>query len=124
MNDQQIERAVSTILRLGVSISGSVVLIGGLYFLMRHGHEFADFHAFTVLPAVDRVAHLIVIGAAHMRARSIIQLGLLLLIATPIIRVGVSLVDFAFERDWTYVLITAIVFVLLMFGLISGAVAG
>ena len=65
----------------------------------------------------------IVIGAFHLRARSIIQLGALLLIATPIVRVGVSLVDFAFERDWAYVTITAIVFVLLMYGLVSGIVA-
>lgn len=124
MTDEGIERSVSTILRAGVVLSGAVVLAGGVYFLVRHGNELLHFQTFMGQPEIDRVPHEIVIAAVHLRARSVIQLGALLLIATPIVRVGVSLVDFAFERDWTYVAITAIVFVLLMYGLMSGIAAG
>ncbi|MDQ2773857.1 MAG: DUF1634 domain-containing protein, partial [Acidobacteriota bacterium] len=63
-------------------------------------------------------------GAVHLRARSIIQFGILLLIATPILRVAFSLVGFAMERDKAYVLITTVVLAILLYSLINGAVAG
>jgi uncharacterized membrane protein len=124
MTDRQIEKTVALILRAGVLLSGSIVLGGGLYFLARHGSEHVNFRLFQAQPAIDRVVHQIVLGAVHLRARSIIQFGILLLIATPIVRVAVSLVDFAIEKDWTYVWITAFVFAVLMFSLLSGAVGG
>jgi uncharacterized membrane protein len=124
MTDEGIERSVSSILRAGVILSGALVLAGGIYFLVRHGNERLHFQTFIGQPDVDRVPHQILMAAIHLRARSVIQLGALVLIATPIVRVGVSLVDFAFERDWAYVAITAIVFLLLMYGLVSGIAAG
>jgi uncharacterized membrane protein len=124
MTDEQIEQSVARILRTGVILSGSIVLCGGIYYLFRHGGEPVHFSHFNGQPAIDRVVHLIVLGAFRLRARSIIQLGILLLIATPIVRVGVSLVDFAFEKDWNYVWITAIVLAVLMFGLLTGVAGG
>jgi uncharacterized membrane protein len=124
VTDQDIEVTVSRILRAGVVLSGSFVLLGGIYFLVRHGSEPANFKNFVGQPAVDRIAHEIVLGAVRVRARSIVQLGILILIGTPILRVGVSLVDFAFERDWKYVWITAIVLGVLLFSLVSGAAGG
>jgi uncharacterized membrane protein len=52
--------------------------------------------------------------------RAIIQLGLLLLIATPVARVLFSVVAFALERDLTYVLVTLIVLAVLVYSLFSG----
>ena len=75
-------------------------------------------------PSVDRIVGQIVAGAFAFRARSIIQLGLLVLIATPIARVAFSLVAFALERDRTYVVITVIVLTILLYSLISGALQG
>jgi uncharacterized membrane protein len=49
---------------------------------------------------------------------------LLLLIATPILRVAFSLVGFAIERDRAYVIITSIVLAVLLYSLISGALQG
>jgi uncharacterized membrane protein len=66
----------------------------------------------------------IVRGAISLRARSIIQFGLLLLIATPILRVAFSLAGFTLERDRVYVVITAIVLAVLLYSLISGAIQG
>ena len=79
---------------------------------------------FNGQPGIDRIVSQIVGGAIALRARSIIQLGILLLIATPIARVTVSLVGFALERDRTYLMITAIVLSILLYSLISGAVQG
>ena len=124
ITDESIERIVSVLLRVGVVVSGVVVFVGGIYYLARHGAERTDHHTFHGEPSVDRIVHQIVAGAFSLRARSIIQFGLLLLIATPIARVAVSLVGFALERDRAYVAITSFVLAVLLYSLISGAVQG
>jgi len=124
ISDQTIERMVGTVLRGGVLLSALVVLAGGIYFLVRHGDEMADYRTFRGEPSIDRVVGQIVRGAIDLRARSIIQAGILLLIATPIARVAVSLVGFTLERDGKYVAITAIVLTVLLYSLISGAIHG
>ncbi len=122
VTDVGIERMVSVLLRTGVIISGAVVLGGGILYLLRHGHDHVDYHVFHAQAAVDSLLDQIIKGAIALRSRSIIQLGMLLLIATPVARVGCSLVGFAFERDRTYVIITAIVLAVLLFSLVHGAI--
>lgn len=124
ITDTGIERLVSVLLRTGVLLSGVIVLAGGLYYVARHGGETADYHTFRGQPSIDRIVIQIVGGALALRARSIIQFGILVLIATPIARVAFSLVGFAFERDRAYVTITAIVLAILLYSLISGAMRG
>jgi uncharacterized membrane protein len=124
MTDSKIERMVSRLLLTGVLLSGSVVLAGGIYFLVRHGSEPANYHRFASQPSIDRMLGKIVKGAVDLRARSVIQLGILLLIATPIARVAFSLVAFLLERDRLYVAITALVLAILLVSLITGAVEG
>lgn len=123
VTDVGLERAVSLLLRTGVLISGLIVFSGGVYFLTRHGGERVDFSTFRSEPRIDRLLDQIVRGAVTLRARSIMQFGILALIATPILRVALSLVGFALERDRAYVLITAIVLAILLYSLISGAVS-
>jgi uncharacterized membrane protein len=124
VTDKNIETMVSNLLRAGVIISGTVVVIGGAIYLARHGGEVSDYRVFKSLPAADRLVPDIVAGAIHHRARSIMQVGVLLLILTPIARVACSLVGFALERDRKYVVITAIVLSILLYSLISGAMRG
>ena len=121
VTDAGIKRMVSVLLRTGVMISGAVVLCGGILYLKRYGYGHVDYHVFHAQAAVDSRLGRIVRGAIALRSRSIIQLGLLLLIATPIARVAFSLVGFALERDRTYVLVTAIVLMVLLFSLVHGA---
>ncbi len=124
VTDRSIERMVSVLLRTGVLLAGSVVLAGGIYYLARHGNETVDYRTFHGQPSIDRIVGEIVRGAIQLRGRSIIQLGILLLIATPIARVAFSLVGFALEGDRKYVAITSIVLGILLYSLISGAVQG
>ncbi len=124
MTDSSLERMVSILLRSGVLISGAVVLIGGIYYLARHGAESADYHTFNGQPRVDRIVSEIVKGAVALRPRSIVQFGILLLIATPIARVAFSITGFALERDRKFVIITAIVLAVLLYSLVSGALQG
>jgi len=124
VTDTSLERMVSVLLRNGVILAGVTVFLGGVYFLARHGHEPAGHRTFRGEPSVDRIVTQIIVGAFSLRARSVIQLGLLLLIATPIARVALSLVGFALERDRTYLAITTIVLAVLLYSLISGALRG
>ena len=121
VDDQSIERSVSVLLKAGVIISGATVLLGGIAFLLRHGSEHVAFEQFQGQPSIDRVIPQILGGALQLRGRSIIQFGVLLLIATPVARVILSLVGFAMERDRTYVKITLIVLVILLYSLTEGA---
>lgn len=121
VTDHSIEMAISVLLRAGVLISGLIVLAGGIYYLMQHGREVESYHEFRGTPEIDRIVPQIVNGAFHLRARSVIQFGLLVLIATPILRVVFALVGFALERDRGYVIVTSIVLAVLLYSLISGA---
>jgi uncharacterized membrane protein len=124
VTDKSIERMVSVVLRVGVIISGSIVLGGGIYYLLAHGHETEPYHVFAAANQMDRTVPGIVQGVLALRSRSIIQLGLLALILTPILRVAFSLVGFALERDRKFVVITSIVFAVLLYSMVSGQLNG
>ncbi len=62
----------------------------------------------------------IISDALAVRSGGIIQLGLLLLIATPIVRVAFAVVAFALQRDRVYVIVTLIVLGVLLFSLLGG----
>ena len=119
-SDYAVEQLVGRLLQIGVAASAIVTGIGGLMLLLRHGCEVPSYAKFTGEPEAIRTLSGIVHGAAALDARSIIQLGLVLLIATPILRVAFTLVAFALQRDRMYVLITSIVLAVLLYGLIFG----
>jgi uncharacterized membrane protein len=116
-NDERLEGVISALLRTGVLASALVVLAGGVGFLAQHGSEPAGYHVFHPAPAAYRTVHGVLGGAASLDYRAIIQLGLLLLIATPVARVAFSLAAFAMERDRTYVALTLVVLVILVYSL-------
>ena len=120
-NDFRIEIIVGTLLRTGVIIAASVVLIGAVLYLARHGHEIPNYASFHGEPESLKSPVEIFQGVLHMSARAIIQLGLLLLIATPVARVLFSAIAFAIERDPMYVVITLIVLAILLFSLFGSA---
>ena len=64
----------------------------------------------------------IVAGNGALSSRWIIQLGLVLLIGLPILRVALSLIAFVVQRDRLYDVLTAVVLGLLTFGLLSSVV--
>ena len=116
-NDERLEKIIATLLRSGVLLSALVVLAGGIGFLAQHASEPADYHRFGPLPEAYRSIPAIAKSAAAFHYRGIIQFGLLLLIATPVVRVAFSLVAFEFEHDRTYVVLTFIVLAILLYSL-------
>jgi uncharacterized membrane protein len=117
--DQKTEEIIGTLLRAGVTLAASVVLAGGLLYLVRHGGEPADYKVFRGEPTDLRQVGSIVRDAVTRRSRGLIQLGILLLIATPIARVVFAVFAFAKERDKMYVVFTLIVLAILMYSLIG-----
>ena len=116
-NDERIEQIIGVLLRGGVLLAAAVVLAGAVVFLIRHAHSRVDFSAFRGEPSDLRAVSGVIRDAGHLKGRGIIQLGLLLLLATPIARVAFSAVAFALERDRLYVLITLTVLAILLFSL-------
>jgi uncharacterized membrane protein len=118
-NDQRIEIIIGTLLRTGVILAAAVVLFGGVVYLLRHGREAPHYVTFSGEPQSLKSPSDIMHGVLQFRAQAIIQLGLLLLIATPVARVAFSAVAFAIEHDHMYVVITLIVLVVLSYSLFA-----
>ncbi len=116
-DDKRIEVIVGALLRTGVMLAASVVVFGAVIYLARHGHEVPNYTVFRGVAENLTSVSAIVRGALGMSGRAIIQLGLLLLIATPVARVLFSAIAFALERDYLYVFITMIVLGILLYSL-------
>jgi uncharacterized membrane protein len=115
--DQQVETILGNVLRTGVIVSAAVVMIGALIYLSRHGTDLPDYQRFKGEPTDLRSVGGIIKYALAISGRGIIQLGLLLLIATPVMRVLLSLIAFLRKRDKIYVVVTLIVFAILVYSL-------
>ncbi len=119
--DVQVEVVISVILRVGLIVAAAVVVVGGAIYLLRHGHELISYRVFHGEPPVDRSIPEIVRAAAGLRGRAFIMAGLVLLIATPVVRVAFSVVAFLRERDWIYVGVTLFVLAILLWSILGGA---
>jgi len=117
--DERIELLLGVILRTGVVLAATIVLIGVIGLLAGQGRGPTDYRVFHGEPSELRAVTGIARAAADLRARGLIQLGLLILIATPIARVAISALAFARKRDWLYTAFAAIVLAALLFGLLG-----
>lgn len=116
-NDKRIENWVGYMLRTGVLLAAAIVLIGGVIYLA-HSYgarpDYSQFHGeSSQLMTVSGILH----GVASFDPRSIIMLGLLILIATPIARVGMCVVGFLLEGDRLYVAVSSVVLLILLYSL-------
>jgi uncharacterized membrane protein len=121
--DEQVEAIVGNLLRAGVLIAATVVLVGAGVYLFHHGTEdidakYRNFKGGELAELRSPVG--IVRSALDLRGRGLIQLGLLLLIATPVARVVFSAFAFSRQHDRTYVIVTLIVLTILLYSLFSG----
>jgi len=112
--DQKVENLVGNLLRTGVSLAALIVFAGAVVYLAKHGAEPADYRVFHGEPNQLRTISGVLQETVALQGRGIIQLGLLLLIATPVARVGLSILGFAAERDRMYVVFATIVLVILL----------
>jgi uncharacterized membrane protein len=126
--DQRLEVAIAMLLRIGVIAAAVLVAIGGVLALHHPEsavpnytvfHEPADHQGSSATVAIHSISA--VFQQLHTgTGASIIALGLLVLIATPIARVVFAVVGFARERDKLYTVISLIVLAILAFSLVHG----
>lgn len=114
MNDRRLELIIGNLLRIGVLTAASVVFLGGVVYLARSSHGQVDYHHFVVASESSTTVTGIIRSAVRFESEGLIQLGLLLLIATPVARVALAVAGFALERDWLYVGISFVVLIVLV----------
>ena len=118
--DRDMQVIIGWVLRLGVIVSISIVFIGGVIYLWRHGHEVADHRQFKGVPEFVSTVGGVFHGVFTIRGRAIIQLGIALLIATPILRVIFSAIGFVLEKDKMYVFISLLVLAIIFASMLTG----
>jgi uncharacterized membrane protein len=121
ISDFDIESMMGRLLITGVIISGTLILLGGFLYLCQMGFAKPHFRTFRGEPSNLRSVKQIISGVTRFDSLSIIQLGLLLLIATPISRVLFSVIGFLFEKDYLYVIISLIVLAIIGYSVFSVA---
>ena len=94
--DKDMQSLIGWLLRMGVIISVAVVVCGGIIYLARHGHIYADYTSFKGVPDFIYPPGIIK-GVMAFKGRAIIQAGIILLIATPVLRVICSAIASPFE---------------------------
>ena len=117
--EHRLELAMGRMLQIGVTVAAFVVLAGGILYLMQAGGAHPDYHHFRATPSSLETISGIVAAANHLDPRGIMELGMLLLIATPVCRVLFGVVGFAVLHDRLYVAVSTIVLVILLFSFFS-----
>jgi uncharacterized membrane protein len=125
---RQVELLISNLLRIGVGTSLAIVVIGTIVSFAHHPDYLSSKAELQRLIAHDAVFPVSISNSvtaiSHGEGRGIVIAGLLLLVATPVMRVAVSIVAFVYEKDWAFVVITATVLTLLLLSFVLGGGQG
>jgi uncharacterized membrane protein len=108
---------LAKVLRIGVLTAASVIIAGGVAYLAKHGGEQTHYQHFAAPQGESNQIRTLFSEIEHGHSRSLIQLGLLLLIATPVARVVFSVLLFLRAGDRLYAVIAAIVLAVLTLSL-------
>ena len=121
VKDKDLQYIIGTILRWGVWISMTVTIAGGIIYLWRHGRETVYYPKFVEQDhSTLDILHSVFTGIAGGHGKALIMLGVILLFATPIMRVVFSLIGFIMEKDRLYILITLIVLMIIFVSVHGG----
>ncbi|MQS53022.1 DUF1634 domain-containing protein [Companilactobacillus mishanensis] len=110
---REVELVIGKILRVGVVVSATVIVLGILLFFINGGSGYAD-------GEWPRRFGVMFQGVFQLKSYAVIMLGIFLLILTPVLRVVVSIYAFAKEHDKLYVYITTAVLIILVFAMVFG----
>lgn len=119
LTDRQLDIAVGRLLRVGVTISAVLVGFGAILHLQHPLRPVPQYNHFIPMSTSLRGVGGVLSAALHLDADSIIQLGLLVLIATPVARVAFCIVGFAHQKDRLYVVISSSVLAILLYSLLQ-----
>jgi uncharacterized membrane protein len=118
--DTDIQSLIGQVLRGGMIVSISIVFFGGILFIYKHGHSTPDYKIFKGIPPFLQHGNGLLNAAFNFKGQAIIQLGIISLIATPILRVICSTIGFVLEKDYLYVGISLLVLLIIFTSMMSG----
>lgn len=123
--ERDVEQYIGKLLRYGVMLSCAITLFGGVIYLLQHKGVMVDYSPVPTGMAFGVEDYLRELNTIFPRmlnfdGAAIIQFGVLVLIATPIIRVAFSAFSFLIEKDYLYVVITLIVLAIIMANMLLG----
>ncbi|MEG6571291.1 DUF1634 domain-containing protein [[Clostridium] cellulosi] len=110
---EDLELAISKVIKYGVLASAAIMLIGLIIFLVTGSSGYPGSYYPTSLVEIFQ-------GLIAFKPYAIMMFGLFLLILTPVLRVGVSILLFLKEKDYTFVRITTLVFIILIISFLLG----
>jgi uncharacterized membrane protein len=122
-----LESLISSLLRAGVAISLALTVTGTVVSFVHHPDYARSAEALARLTRpgmAPRDLREVAAGLAALRGQALVMLGLLVLMATPVFRVAVSLVSFLRSGDRAFALLTSAVLVLLLLSLALGRAGG
>lgn len=120
---REIGLILGKVLRIGVYSACIIAAIGGIIYMFYDNAILPNYKATTEFTGTAenlRDFKDIFRGVLALNGASIIQLGVIVLIATPIIRVALSIFTFLYEKDYLYVVITIIVLCIIMINMFFG----
>ncbi len=127
-NYAQLQNFLSKVLLYGVLLSTAIIIVGLILMIVTNSTGYTcdssgdllscllHYNA-AVVPHGDYPSNLstLISGVGQLKPFAVIQLGVTVLLATPVFRVFASLVLFAIEKDRAFVYVTLFVFLVLLF---------
>jgi len=116
--DKDLQSFIGNLLRIGVLVAMSIVIIGVVLYMFQYGHEtihYSEFKADNVF-ALSNFWQ----GLSHGNSAAIMELGVIVLIIIPIARVLFTMIGFWLENDKMYTLIAFIVLCIIAYSLFFG----
>jgi uncharacterized membrane protein len=117
--DKQLEIAMGHMLRAGTNLAASIVLAGGILYLMQFHGPIPDYRHFHGAPPASRSLGAMLKGLGEFDSQSVIACGIVVLIATPVCRVVFGIVGFSLQRDRLYAATSVLVLTILLISLFA-----
>ncbi|HEY5769639.1 MAG TPA: DUF1634 domain-containing protein [Terrimicrobium sp.] len=119
MKDEQIQNTLARVMLSGVLIAAAIMAAGLVWFLATHDGLPPGDHTFSGEPKYFENP-ISMIGRAFDpgevgRRRSVIMIGVVLLLINPVVRVAFAACGFAAQGDKTYTRISLLVLAVLLF---------
>lgn len=125
-SERDVEKYIGSLLRYGVILSCTITVLGGIFYIFQKNGNMPDYsptpsgQPFAGVQQYLREFSTIMPRVFDFDGAAIIQLGVIVLIATPIIRVAFSAISFLLEKDYLYVGITLIVLMIIIANMVLG----
>ncbi len=120
LTDSQMDSAIANMLRFGIALAATLMILGGWFYLQHPTMQPADYAHFHGTSMDLHNLGKVLTGKRLADSTSVLELGIVLLIATPVARVALCVVDFARQRDKLYVAVSFTVLLVLLYSLFKG----